>query len=1095
MRASLVPPLLLATSLLMPCSAAAEESPAEPLFHTVSHEREMARAEWNEAELLALSRGPFRVTRFPLPGGLEVDLELERFRVTGPGTRFVIGHRGAPDEPFDFEPSTVLLLRGMVRGRAGSHVFLALHRGVAVGSIDLGTGDGRYRIASEAAAGANLPPGMLQVFRAEKTVASLPPGVPLCAAHSGEAAGEPANLAALPPPSMEGSPIPPDVHPPRLGLREIELAVETDYEFFSLFGEREAAAAYLLSLYGAVSDIYVRDVNTRVELTFARLWDDPDDLFNDVDPSPLRDFRDYWYANMSHVGRDAAQLLSGRRDYPFGGQAWVGSLCGFLGYSVVGYALGFFPDPARPSSYHYDVNMTAHELGHSAGTFHTHDSPNNVDTCNQVATPRQRGTIMSYCGETGSGMNANLDLYFHTRIRASILSHVDGAACVAIDCNANGADDAVDIDQGTSSDANGNGVPDECEDCNGNAILDPLEGLPDLNVNGIPDQCEPDCNHNLRPDDLDISDRRSSDMYGNGVPDECETDCNDNGISDYTEIQSNMALDVDRNARLDACQDCDGDSRPDSQTLNGAHGAWIASGLDGSPVRRFHAISGVLEQSSESLPAALVAHGQDLIITPRRQVLVSSAGDDRVMRFGRSGAHLGDLAISGAGGLSYPTGLLRRGDGTILVASRDTDSVLAFDEDGGAFLGALIEPRSGGLTGPFGLAFGPHRHLFVTSAANEVIEYNVQTGAFLRVLVSADDNGGLDQPRGLVFKPDGNLLVASFGNNELLEFDGLSGAPLGPWARVGTATRITRISPWGVRIGPNGNVFMVRTGEDFGSGSDGTHDQDHDGAGGGTGPDDVAALHRTNAQVYEFDVRNGNFIRTYVGGSDHGLIFPTGFDFLPGWGIDCNRTMLPDACDIASGHSKDTDRSGVPDECEIDCNGNGRLDRLDIIPFGVSYDCNFDLIPDECEIASGALGDCDGDGRPDRCDPVDGRPPALSLSADPGILWPPDHRMVEVALDVQAWDDCGPVSVSLATIASSEPDDAPGPLDGRTNGDVQYETPGPIDGPLRLRAERDGRGDGRIYTIAVVAVDAAGNVTTAETIVKVPHDRRDGAPD
>ncbi|HET6278698.1 MAG TPA: M12 family metallo-peptidase, partial [Candidatus Polarisedimenticolia bacterium] len=851
MKASSALPCLIVACLSLPGAAGAGERPEKSPFQAVAQDGRFLRMAWNEADLRAVAEGPFRVRGFPLRDDLEVDLDLERFTVTGPGTRFVVGRRGAPDDALDFDPAAVLLLRGTVRGRPGSHLFMALQNGRASGVIDLGAGGGRYRIASQDAAGATLPPGTLAVFRMEETAAALPPGVPLCGAGEG---GE-----AAPATSGERSPLPLPVQPPRPGLRQLELAVDTDHEYFGLFGDLDAAAAYLVALYGAVSDIYMRDLNTRVELTFARLWDNPDDLFNDVDPSPLRDFHDYWEANMSHVQRDAAQLLSGRRDYPFGGQAWVGSLCGFLGYSVVGYAMGFFPDPSAPSSYHYDITITAHELGHSAGTHHTHDFPNNVDSCNNVSTPRQRGTIMSYCGETGSGMNANIDLYFHTRIRDNIAAHLAGATCVADDCNANSVADTLDIDLGTSLDVDGNGVPDECEDCNGNAVPDRVEGLPDLNANGISDACEPDCNRNSRPDDVDIADRRSSDRFGNGVPDECEPDCNANGVSDYTEIQAAMSLDIDRDARIDACQDCDHDSRTDSQTLIGAHGAWIASGLEQSPVRRFHGMSGVLELASEPLPASLVSRGQDLIITPRRQVLVSSAGDHRVLRFNASGAYLDDLARPGAGGLRYPTGLLRRGDGAILVASRDSDSVLAFREDSGAFLGVLVAPGSGGLIAPFGLALGPNRHLFVTSAANEVLEYHPTTGAFIRALVAADANGGLDQPRGLVFKPDGNLLVASFGNDELLEFDGRTGAPRGPWARVGTATRITRTSPWGVRIGPNGNVFMVRTGEEYGSGSDGSHDH-----GGDTGEDDPPALHRTNAQIYEFDVRNGRFVRTYI---------------------------------------------------------------------------------------------------------------------------------------------------------------------------------------------------------------------------------------
>ena len=40
-----------------------------------------------------------------------------------------------------------------------------------------------------------------------------------------------------------------------------------------------------------------------------------------------------------------------------------------------------------------------------------------------------------------------------------------------------------------------------------------------------------------------------------------------------------------------------------------------------------------------------------------------------------------------------------------------------------------------------------------------------------------------------------------------------------------------------------------------------------------------------------------------------------------------------------------------------------------------------------------------------------------------------------------------------------------------------------------LRAERDGSGDGRQYTIAVKATDAAGNEGSASVEVVVPHDQ------
>lgn len=403
-----------------------------------------------------------------------------------------------------------------------------------------------------------------------------------------------------------------------------------------------------------------------------------------------------------------------------------------------------------------------------------------------------------------------------------------------------------------------------------------------------------------------------------------------------------MELDVDRNAVLDSCQDCDGDGTDDLTALGGAHGLWMGSGEPGTDIRRFYASTGVLTR----LGTALVEETQDLLITPGGRVLVTSAGDHRVMEFDTDGAYLGDLVTSGAGGLSDPAGLLLvpvaplRGGlpvGTLLVASRGTDSVLAYDAADGTSLGAFVTAGSGGLVAPFGLTMDRLGDLYVTSDNGEVLRYDGTSGAFLGVFVGAANNGGLDQPRGLTFKGDGNLLVASLGSDEVLEFDGHNGAPFGKWAQVGTASVLTQIHPWGIRVGPNGSVYVARTGEDHG------HERDDP-------KSRSAARHRTDAAIYEFDVASGNFVRTHIGGAGHGLDFPTAFDFIPGWQIDCNLNYLPDSCDIASGTSPDLDLSGVPEECEVDCNDNGILDRLDVIPFGTSLDRDADLVPDECYV-------------------------------------------------------------------------------------------------------------------------------------------------
>lgn len=112
------------------------------------------------------------------------------------------------------------------------------------------------------------------------------------------------------------------------------------------------------------------------------------------------------------------------------------------------------------------------------------------------------------------------------------------------DCNMNNISDADDITAG-AADVNSDGIPDVCQDCNGNTTLDPIEvanntvpdcnanGIPDAcditaqnsndcNTDGIPDECQTDCQPNFVPDDCDIAGTFSNDCNGSGVPDECE---------------------------------------------------------------------------------------------------------------------------------------------------------------------------------------------------------------------------------------------------------------------------------------------------------------------------------------------------------------------------------------------------------------------------------------------------------------------------------------------------------------------------------------------------------------------------------------------
>jgi hypothetical protein len=120
---------------------------------------------------------------------------------------------------------------------------------------------------------------------------------------------------------------------------------------------------------------------------------------------------------------------------------------------------------------------------------------------------------------------------------------------------------------------------------------------------------------------------------------------------------------------------------------------------------------------------------------------------------------------------------------------------------------------------------------------------------------------------------------------------------------------------------------------------------------------------------------------------------------------------------------------------------------------------------------------------------VDTTPPEISSSLDPIELWPPNHRMVDVNATVVATDICSIPMVTLFSVESDEPDNAQGAGDGNTTNDIQEAEVGTEDYEYKLRAERNGSGDGRDYIAIYKATDPSGNETAASSISHVPHDK------
>ena len=112
----------------------------------------------------------------------------------------------------------------------------------------------------------------------------------------------------------------------------------------------------------------------------------------------------------------------------------------------------------------------------------------------------------------------------------------------------------------------------------------------------------------------------------------------------------------------------------------------------------------------------------------------------------------------------------------------------------------------------------------------------------------------------------------------------------------------------------------------------------------------------------------------------------------------------------------------------------------------------------------------------------DTTPPTIQVVLDPGILWPPDRRIVEVTASITVSDDTDSnPRVSLVSITSSDPDSGMDPLD--VPNDIQGADFGSDDRHFQLRAER-GTAD-RVYKVTYRVMDLAGNSTLATATVTV----------
>jgi hypothetical protein len=147
---------------------------------------------------------------------------------------------------------------------------------------------------------------------------------------------------------------------------------------------------------------------------------------------------------------------------------------------------------------------------------------------------------------------------------------------------------------------------------------------------------------------------------------------------------------------------------------------------------------------------------------------------------------------------------------------------------------------------------------------------------------------------------------------------------------------------------------------------------------------------------------------------------------------------------------------------------------------------------EELEARSGGGGDGHDDGHDDgHHDDCHGDNKGPKITTRTLELWPPNHKMHKIDLEdcFVKVEECDPHwEAKILWVTSDEPeDDQTG--DGNTEPDIECVD----DDTVKLRAERKGNGDGRVYKIGFKAEDSKHNKSFGVCKVTVPHDQGHGA--
>ena len=400
------------------------------------------------------AKAKVRLERVPLADGELATLELERFDILAHDARVVVYDGEGKGK--QVTPVPMKHFRGKIAGDDNSLVYISTREDNIEGFVF--TADRKFMLASRkpmrGAEGRALDRDVL--------VDEVPPQFEYATGEGYKCDFE--DEMVVPSKSMvpQSLSFEPRVEAALTGTQQtvLNLAISGDSALYTNFGSSAVnVETFLLNLFGATATIYKRDLDTDLRITYLGVHTTTDPwAINPGATGPwngetvayqtlhaLLEYGDYWHATPPVAAnmRSAAMLMSGQS--MTAGVAWTDNVCttefrsatystdqyphyggpyaycGGLGSNPSVPNPDGLPNYGVPGSNYWPLLQTAHELGHTVRSPHTHCitvdtnvyGRGYVDLCaNQVgcyngsnSIPAEKGTIMSYCHQYG-GTNA-----------------------------------------------------------------------------------------------------------------------------------------------------------------------------------------------------------------------------------------------------------------------------------------------------------------------------------------------------------------------------------------------------------------------------------------------------------------------------------------------------------------------------------------------------------------------------------------------------------------------------------------------------------------------------------------------------------------